>query len=262
MVPSNSIIIASTLHEPEFRLKGLIEAALPYISENLKTIIVSCTSTTDKDAIAYLTAKGFIISIPTNDTRIVSYSDAIKVAVGYIESPESQRILYVDFDRLVHWINNYPDELTRILKDAETLELLHMGRSKRAYKTHPNTQQDTEQIINYLGSQTLDFKETKDWISVCYSFTTQLADLILNKRYVTEMGFYLTWPIILWKYAEKKRYIEVEGQEWETPDRYEKEIRDLGYEKWLEQFQSASEWKKRVKLLEDCVIEMYYLLKS
>ena len=77
-----------------------------------------------------------------------------------------------------------------------------------------------------------------------------------NKSYPTELGFYASWPVILWKNAKNKKYIEVEGQEWETPDRFQKEINKQGYNNWLSQFQTIKEWKLRVRLLEDCVLEL------
>jgi hypothetical protein len=73
------------------------------------------------------------------------------------------------------------------------------------------------------------------------------------------MGFYCAFPVLLWSYAHKKQYIEVEGLEWETPDRFQEKIQEIGYEHWLEKFQNATEWKNRVKLMEDCIIEMSYL---
>ncbi|HZW32494.1 MAG TPA: hypothetical protein VFF52_17400, partial [Isosphaeraceae bacterium] len=41
---------------------------------------------------------------------------------------------------------------------------------------------------------------------------------------------------------------EVEGLEWETPDQYAAEIARLGYAAWLEQFQSALQWRRRVEM--------------
>ncbi|MHA1274876.1 MAG: hypothetical protein ACTSQP_12155 [Promethearchaeota archaeon] len=250
-----SIIIASTLHEPKFRLKAALDKALPFIKKNLENIIVSCTSLTSREVLNYLEKNNFKIIISSKDDRIETYLEAIKFSKKIAANNPEKRILYVDFDRLIHWINNYPDELIETLKKAMEVDLLHIGRSKRAFSTHPNTQQKTERIINSLCSKALNFTESRDIISVCYSFTPHLADRLLDYNYKTEMGFYCLWPIILWINANNKLYIEVEGQEWETPDRFEDEIKKLGYNKWLQNFQSSSEWEMRVKLLEDCIEE-------
>ncbi|MHA1147930.1 MAG: hypothetical protein ACTSR8_06760 [Promethearchaeota archaeon] len=256
----DSILITTTLHEPEFRLKENIEKALPFIREHIGNIIISCTSETHGNVLSFLEQNGFKVSLSDNDDRIATYLNAIKLAISEIKDRDSQRILYIDFDRLIHWINNYPEELKKTFEEAAKNELLHIGRTPNAFKTHPNTQTDTEHIVNYLGSQALSLNKVQDLISVCYSFTFSLADLILNKKYFTEMGFYIAWPVILWDHAQNKKYIEVEGLEWETPDRFTEEINQLGYSKWLEQFQTAEEWKKRVRLLDECVVELNKLI--
>jgi len=153
-------------------------------------------------------------------------------------------------------VSKYPAEFTETLKKTESVELLHIGRNSRAVSSHPSTLRTTEWMVNYLGSKVLGLDKTMDLISVCFSFPPQLADLILSKKYYTEMGFYCAFPIILWNYAENKQYIEVEGLEWETPDRYQEEIIRIGYEKWLEGFQNPDEWERRVNLMNDCIVEL------
>ena len=256
MQKKNSVIICSTLHEPEFRLKQFIVSIIPFLKENLGSIIISCTKKTNDNVLKFLRDNGFIVSVPEDFDRISAYRDAIQTALEYIEFADSQRILYIDFDRLVHWIMNYPDEFLESIEKVNSVELTHFGRTPKAFSTHPPTQENTERIVNYLSSQLLGFKDAQDLISVCFSFTVQLADLMLSKKYYTSMGFYAAFPVLLWNYAESKQYIEVEGLEWETPDRYQETIMEMGYEKWLIMLQNSSEWKMRVNLVEDCIIEL------
>ena len=70
------------------------------------------------------------------------------------------------------------------------------------------------------------------------------------------MGFYAARPVFLWSWAETKHYVEVEGLEWETPDRFRAEIAELGYDAWLDQFQSPAEWRRRVACMNDCLEEL------
>jgi hypothetical protein len=256
MEKKNSVIICSTLHEPEFRLKRSILSVIPFLKENLGPIIISCTKTTNVEVIAFLKESGFIVSIPEDSERISAYRDAIQTGLEYIEFADSQRIFYIDFDRLIHWITNYPNEFLESIEKVNSSELTHFGRTPKAFSSHPLTQKNTERIVNFLASQLLGFNETKDFISVCFSFTVQLADLILSKKYYTNMGFYAAFSVLLWNYADSKQYIEVEGLDWETPDRYQETIIKKGYERWLEIFQSSSEWNMRVSLVEDCIIEL------
>ncbi len=251
-----NIIISTTLHEPVFRLKKIIEKSLPFINQHLKKIVVCCSPTTDNDVITFLKNNGFLVYITAEDRVIETYLNAIQQAINNLDDTNADKILYVDFDRLIHWISNYPDELLEILNKVMTFELLHIGRTSRAFETHPETQKYTESIINKFGSYLLGVNEPMDLISVCFSFTKSLADMIINSSYSTITGFYGAWPVLLWALATDKEYIEVEGQEWETPDRFQEELEVLGYEKWFNEFQSSVEWDKRLNMLEDCILEM------
>jgi hypothetical protein len=54
----------------------------------------------------------------------------------------------------------------------------------------------------------------------------------------------------------KYRNVEAEGLEWETPDRFRAEIAELGYDAWLDQFQSPAERRRRVACMNDCLEEL------
>ncbi|TXT64749.1 MAG: hypothetical protein BAJALOKI3v1_170035 [Promethearchaeota archaeon] len=259
MTVFDSIIIASTLHEPEFRLRKSFEKALSFINKFHPNIIISCTSFTSSEVINTLQKDNITVRLTPNDPQIDTYSFAIRCALDVCEEEQYQRIFYIDFDRLLHWINNYPSEIMETMKDSFNFDLLHIGRSDRAFKTHPRTQRDTEKIINHVGSKILGFSEDIDIISVSYIFTPELGHHLLRYPSRTTVGFYGAWPLILWNHAKNPEYIEVEGHEWETPDRYHVEIDESGYEKWSRSFQSTSEWKKRVRFVDECLEEMMAL---
>jgi hypothetical protein len=55
----------------------------------------------------------------------------------------------------------------------------------------------------------------------------------------------------MWRKSKNPLYIEIEGLEWETPDRYREEIKTQGLEQWKKSFQTPAEWRKRVEMLRD-----------
>ena len=254
-------LFCSTFHDPEFRLKDLIKSILPKINELFIGGIICLTPYTNKEVLNFLTDEGFIAVIEPSDRQIDTYRTALRTALENIDDSAYQRIFHIDFDRLIHWINTYPEELSHILQNNSDVDYLHIGRTSRAFSTHPTTQKRTEIIVNEIGSKILGFNGIKDLISVCYFFTKALGQRILEVNHSTASGFYSTWPIYLWSYAPSKRYVEVEGHEWETPDRFKKEIDEIGFEKWIEKFQSFEEWNKRVKILHDCLLELFDYVK-
>ncbi|MFX1276096.1 MAG: hypothetical protein ACFFBP_04250 [Promethearchaeota archaeon] len=255
---SNPIILTSTYHDPEFRLKQELKSALPKIKLLFKKRIVCLTPAMNEESTAFLKEEGFIVRTCQTDRRIDTYKLAYQTAIENIKNSVMERIMYVDFDRLIHWINLYPDELQKTINNID-IDNLHVGRTSRAFNTHPATQKETEIIVNEFGSKILGFNETKDIISVCHVITKELAEKILSLRNKTNSGFYCTWPILVWSWADSNKYIEVEGLEWETPDRYKNDIVNKGYKKWLENYLNPSEWRIRVDLLHDCLLELLNL---
>jgi len=249
-------LLCATYHDPEFRLSNLIKSALPKLKELFVKGIICLTPYTPDEVHNFLTKNGFIAQVESDDRQIAIYKTALRITLENIDNPSSQRIFHIDFDRLVHWINTYPKELTNILQNNINVEYLHIGRTTRAFSTHPKTQRETEIIVNEFGSKILGFGDIKDLISVCYIFSKDLGEKILKINNFTTTGFYGSWPIYFWNFANTKSYIEVEGHEWETPDRFKVEIEKIGFERWKEQFQSAKEWHKRVNVLHDCLLEM------
>lgn len=254
------LILCSTFHDPELKLRDLIIKALPSIRKLFSAIIIACTEVTSKKLKAALPKNRYTI-VGTPSSKVVdTYVLGFRTALGHLEK-ENRKVFYIDFDRLVHWILEYPEELKNVLRETQEYDYFHIGRSKRAFESHPETQKNTEKIINNIGSEALDFENPKDLISVCFVFNKTLCQKILSLENKTSTGFYGTWPLIFWSEASTKNYMEVEGLEWETPDRYISEIKEIGYSNWLKHFQSASEWKKRVRFIDDFITDLKNLIK-
>ncbi len=257
------MILCSTFHDPHFSLEKLLKSSIPIINKLFSKTIVCCTPITEKSAVDYLKDAGFIVNINYKDTVVDTYKMAIKTALESMEKTKDEKVFYIDFDRLIHWANKYPDELSNILQENDDVDYLHIGRTPKAFNTHPKTQVKTELIVNEFGSRILGVGETMDLISVCYIFTKELGLKILEEKNITDAGFYGSWPVLFWNWASpsSRRYIQAEGLDWETPDRFEDEINDKGYEEWLKSFQSSREWEKRVRYLHDCLIELAELTR-
>ena len=260
MSKANSYILCSTIHDPEFKLKKLLKSTLPIIKNLFSLKIICCTSPSIEFSQFFEKHEDFIILTTSSLRQVDTYKTALKTTIKNIPNPNlrTQKIFYIDFDRLIHWVNSYPEELKDVLrKGTDDVEYLHIGRSDRAFDTHPSTQKKTEQLINKICSKVLGFSKIKDFISVCYIFTGNLGEKVLKLNNSTNSGFYGLWPIILWINASEKRYVEVEGLEWETPDRFPDEINKIGYNTWIEQFQNKNEWKKRIRFIDDFLFELF-----
>jgi hypothetical protein len=215
--------------------------------------VVHCSPATGETDLDLFDLMGIDVIKGKNKTIVDAYRSA--VTYGCKKLAPDQSLLYTDFDRLVHWVMRFPEELAQIITSQLNNEFVLIGRTARAFNTHPETQRSTEQLANTFGSQILNVAKTIDLVSACWMAKKPLIEKGLSFETTTSRGFYAMWPIHFWTLAKIPHYVEVEGMEWETPDRYQKEITELGYDHWLEQFQTSDEWKRRVGLLTEMLSE-------
>ncbi len=253
-------ILVSTYHDPLFRLEEVIKQSLPFLKTHFKKIFICYTPLTSSNAVEFLKKNNITAQISPNLTQVDTYNTSLKLALEHEQYSSDTKLLSIDFDRVVHWIMHYPNELLNVLHQSSQFDFVHLARTPRAFNTHPKTQRATEQIINDLCSAVIGFKEKSiDMVSVCFLMTPSLAKELLQITHHSPSGIYYTWPIYLWKKSSTPKYVEVEGLEWETPDQYQPEIIKQGHEQWLKRFQSFDEWNKRVQFIKDCVEEIIHL---
>jgi len=241
-------VLASTIHDPEQRLLRLLEEYTPQLGLDNEPRVVAYSPPTHPRIVKALEDLGFITIDGDVSVRSV-YSAALERSLK--ESPE--HVFYCDLDRLIHWVKTYPEEYRRTRRKALEYEFLMVGRTPRAFQTHPRTQTCTETIANIVASRVLGFKDTRDVIGVGWGLSSSLIKSLLSTPEKNSFGFYCGWPVIAWRNSARKAYVEVEGLEWETRDRYEHEIAIEGYEEWLRKFMTPKEWERRTLILKDSV---------
>ncbi len=262
MTEKSSLILCSTVHDPKFRLKSIYYETRHRIQDLFSKRVIVATEATSNQLKEALENDNYDIIVNGSSMVVDTYTAAINRIVKYIDRDYAQSIFYIDFDRLIHWIKFYPEEINNILeKNYQGYEYIHFGRNYRAFESHPNTQKETEHTINTMVSKILGLKKSYDFMSVCYILSKNLANIVLKLKNSTSTGFYGVWPMIFWLSASNKKYIEVDGLEWETPDRFIEEIENLGNELWLERFQSEKEWKKRMTFINDFINEVFTIVK-
>ncbi len=227
------IVLASTLHDTDNRLEESIIKYGSIIRETFQSSSIVVTPSTNRQIVNTLNGLGFETS-KGSKTIISAYKKALKQAL----TNNPKHIFYCDFDRILHWVDAFPQELIETARTSYINDFLLIGRTTRAFQTHPKTQIETEIIANQLASKLLGFRQTRDILSVCWRLTSTLAETLLQLPTRNSYGFYVEWPVYAWQHADNPCYIEVDGLEWETPDKYGEEIKKMGYEAWLKAFKS------------------------
>ena len=245
------LTFTSTIHDPENRLGYLIEEVGESLRNLFDSATVAYTPRTHPDIIKLLVKNRYRVN-KAGDSVISTYQSALKQTLDH--GPNS--IFYSDLDRALHWMKSYPAEFKQIAQSPPNHDFVLIGRTKRAFDTHPETQTLTEGIGNVVASKVLRFKKTGDILGTTWILTPQQVKMILEHKPMSEFGFYTEWPMKLWRSARNPLYIEREGLEWETPDRYQDEIKNQGLETWKQSFQTVNEWKRRTNMLKDFIETM------
>ena len=156
-------------------------------------------------------------------------------------------LFLVDFDRALHWVLNFEDELRTVVETLKTSEgFTSLIRTERAFETHPLTQRETEKVANAIATEVVGRRV--DISSGAFGLDREVAELVVKESTKNDFGFYGEIMAIPLRHGIKINTIEVEGLEWETPDQYKEEINKVGYTQWLNNFQSLEELEKKLTL--------------
>lgn len=218
------VALASTLHDPQAADLPSLVAALPALAARYAGIVIFATVETPEAAYAPLLAHGARVTRHPTDYREIGWRrlGAVQIAATIAET-----VHLCDFDRLLHWWHNWPDELDMVLARLTDADLTLLGRTERAWATHPANQRETEQLANRLVSQLYGAE-----IDVCSGSRglsrRAIAYLAENGR-ERSVGTDGEWPILLGRAGGFHcAQILTEGLEFESGDRFPAEIAAAG----------------------------------
>ena len=167
------------------------------------------------------------------------------VLLALDETPAASHAHLVDFDRLLHWADFYPDELRAMLPRLTEHDFTVLGRTARAFDTHPRVQRDTEAIINHVFS--LASGHAWDVTAAARGVARRARALIADCADDT-IGNDCSWPLCIMRASELTLgYHETEGLEFETLDRFA--LPDEARQGWLARVDAdPQQWAMRLEL--------------
>ncbi|MDA8219502.1 MAG: hypothetical protein M0Z94_18030, partial [Dehalococcoidales bacterium] len=217
-------------HDPDKRLLKAMGDTLGPLFAKFGGVYVVLSQRTHPDVEAALRGMG----VDTERERKPAVGASRRQALAMARQAGSTHCLYCDLDRALHWARDYPSELAQTLARVSESDLLVIGRTARAFASHPRCMTETEGAANHVFG--LTFRREWDICAAARGISTAAADAILAESRVDGVGTEGEWPALLLK-REGLRfdYVETEGMEYETPDRFPDEVRAAGgAEAWTE----------------------------
>jgi hypothetical protein len=246
------VALAIIYHDPHSRLTPLLTRVAPLLTRTFTGIAVQASPTASEQSLAVFQTMGALIGRDTPDQRpgaLLRLGRARRNALRLAQDLCTSHTLYFDADRVLHWADRYPDELTDAVAHIADADMTIFGRTPRAFATHPQTQRDTEAIINrvFAAITTHAWDVTGAGRGLSQRATTALVDGCPDDQISVDV----TWPLHLWQSgAFSIAYHELEGLEFETPDRYTPEVAAAGgLAVWMHQVDAdPRRWAHRLNI--------------
>lgn len=179
-----------------------------------------------------------------------TWKRAQREALGMALAGGAMYVHHCDLDRLLHWVMHYPDELKQAIAQIPNYDYLIMGRTARAFQTHPVTMQKTEALLNHVFA--LAYGQEVDIVAGSKGLSAQAGRWILGRTRVKEaLAMNSEWPLLIRQHPSfTTDYIVVEGLEWETPDGlYAQGEDDQAVQAWKKDLEaSPAEWIHRLRI--------------
>jgi len=247
------VALVSTLHDPDGRMVQSTQQLLDGLKQLYEAIIVVPTPATSRRLLD--TLPGVVVETLAESNGCVGVGRRHALRLG-IESG-ANHLHYCDFDRVLHWLGHYPTELASVLEQIVENDYLILGRTDRAFHTHPRVQRDTETITNHGFS--LWFGEEVDVSAGSCGVSRAVAELILKRSTAPTNATDAEWPALVRQAPGLKAgFLKTEGLEFETPDYFPEEIARAGsLEAWMEERSSSVDgWIARTRLALDSLEAM------
>lgn len=245
------VALAATLHDPGCADLAATIAATSDLARRYAGMVIFATEETPDRALEPLIAVGARVTKHAGDYREIGWRRLGAVREAATLAPA---VHLCDFDRLLHWHRCWPDELDTVLAHIATRDLLLLGRTQRAWATHPAHQLETEQLANRVVSRL--YGAEVDVCSGSRGLSRGAIEFLATHGRIHDVGTDGEWPILLRRAGGFRcEHILTEGLEFETADRFPDEVaRAGGLTAWnAERDRDADRWVFRTRLAGDII---------
>jgi hypothetical protein len=246
-----SCTLATTQHDPDGRLTGQLARVVPVLTRIFNGIAIQATHASQPSALDLLRSAGALVRQETSsEFNGLPYLGATRrAAVELALSLDAEFIVFCDFDRVLHWAEYHAAELAQVAASISAHDFTVLGRTERAFASHPRTQRDTEAIINHVYATSSG--NTWDVTAAARGISRRAALALLEGCSDRSIGTDVAWPLFLSRAGGfTLGYLAIEGLEFETADRYADQIAAAGgLAQWIAQIDAnPQQWAFRLEL--------------
>lgn len=245
-----TVALVTTVHQPDERLKDMVRDKLPSLVGRYAAVSAFCSRSTHTSILDLLCRHHVSIQVDDTPARGIDHMGEVRrkaLRVGL--QANTSHLQMCDFDRAIHWAAYYPQELELVIADIPNYDLLVLGRTDRAWATHPAYQAETEPLFNKVFALVTGLPW--DVGAGSRGFSRRAAEALLATSREQTVGVDAEWPLLLLgRDSFRVSFRACEGLEFETADRFAPEIEAAGgYEAWEAQVNADPvHWVYRTRL--------------
>lgn len=244
-----TISLAITYHDPDGRLYTQFTRTLPTLTAVFTGIAVQASPQANPHTLQLLAQHGAIIEqrTPEFDKGALTIGHSRRHAVALALQQTADFIMMCDGDRALHWAEFYPHELAAVAQQITHCDFTVIGRTPRAFASHPHVQTDTEIIVNRVFATLSGLPW--DITTASRGLSRRAAERIVAQSRDDSLGVDGSWPLLVQRQGDLQLgYVETEGMEFETADRHPDEVTAVGgHQNWLNQLDAdPRQWLHRL----------------
>ncbi len=243
------VALALIHYDPNGALFDQAARVLPQLQHAFADIAVFANAATASQSVEYLRQHGVRVVAEATQVGLNYLGWIRRSAVQLALHGPCPYIFYCDFDRVLHWMEFHPQELTDVAQRLTHADFTVLGRTPRAFATHPRIQRDTEAIINHVFERVSG--RAWDTGAGARGLSRRAAVAIVAGCLDDQISNDVSWPLCLQQRGGFTfGYIETEGLEFETADRFPAEVAQAGgVTQWSEQLDDDPQhWATRLEL--------------
>jgi len=251
------ILLATSIHDPHAGLKWLSDLHLLELQSLFDGIVLVSSPFTDDAYLKKIQEAGVLVPKRKDNKVGKTYFESVKQGSAF----HPDYLFYCDFDRILHWIHNSPEELKSLLKFLSREEKKKHGidyivceRTPEGYLQHHEALYETEQLPSRIISWAMGEKKFHDFLSGAFIFSHEAAHIAQKHGGSEGYQFWGDWPLLLKKKKMNILYKQFHGLNWETPNQNREAVKLAGgVKKWREALSTPAEWKRRTIMAREFV---------
>ena len=242
------VALALIQHDPHGQLFDQTMRVLPGLQQVFGVVVVCANSATAPQTLEYLAQHGVRVAAESLQVGLNHIGWFRRGAVQLALQGPCPFILYCDFDRALHWMEWYPHEFAAVARRIRDADFTVLGRTPRAFNSHPRMQRDTEAIINHVFCEVSGL--AWDVTAAARGLSRRAASTLLAQCPDEQISTDVTWPLCAQRAGFTLEYLETEGLEFETADRFPAEVVQAGgLPQWIDRLDGDPQgWAMRLEL--------------